>query len=112
VLVSYVAVAILACFGIAATRWSDWRLHVPGLLAIAVVCGIHTVVFGHSRYHVPLMPFVIIYAVAAVSQRSWRRQPDGVIWRSAAIMAVVVLLVIWGSEILVRDADRVRRLLA
>jgi hypothetical protein len=111
VLASYMAVAILACFGVATTRWGDWRLHLPGLLVIAWVCGIHTVVFGHSRYHLPLMPFVIVYAVAAVSQRSWRRQGEQVIWSVTAVAAVAVLLTIWSFEVFVRDWDRLRALL-
>jgi hypothetical protein len=111
VLASYVAVAVLACFGVFNTRWTDWRAHMPGLLALIWICGIHTVVFGHSRYHLPVMPVVIIYAAAAVHQRAWTRVHGSASW-SAAVSAVVVLLAVWGYEVLVRDADRVRTLFA
>ena len=34
----------------------DWRLHVLLLLPVVVIAGVHTLVFGHSRYHLPLVP--------------------------------------------------------
>jgi 4-amino-4-deoxy-L-arabinose transferase-like glycosyltransferase len=34
-------------------------------LIIGFICGIHTLVFGHSRYHLPLMPLIGVFAGAA-----------------------------------------------
>jgi 4-amino-4-deoxy-L-arabinose transferase-like glycosyltransferase len=109
VLGSYVAVAILACFGLFNSRWGDWRLHIPALLAIFWVCALHSVVFGHSRYHLPVMPFVVIYAAAALHQRAWRG--SGRTYRGrTALTACACLMVIWAFEVLVRDAARLRQL--
>ena len=111
VMLSYTILALLGCFGLLNANWGDWRRHLPGVLVIAWVAAIHTVVFGHSRYHIPVMPLVVIYAVAAVEQRAWRRAHGLMRW-GAAVSAAGLLTVIWAYEVLVRDADRLRTLLA
>jgi hypothetical protein len=37
-----------------------WRVHVLLLLPIVLVTGIHTIVFGHPRYHDPLVPLLAV----------------------------------------------------
>jgi hypothetical protein len=71
----------------------------------------HTLAFGHERYHLPLIPLLMLYAAAAVTQRSW--QHLGIrLRRAAAPLAVATsLLVIWGREVLVVEADRIQSLL-
>lgn len=66
VLTYYVLVMLLAAFGVVLSPPSDRRLHVLLLLAIAFICGMHTLAFGHSRYHLPVMPLVLAYAAAAI----------------------------------------------
>ena len=74
ILMSYVAVSIAGGAAIWLTP-PEWRVHVLMLLPIVVITGVHTLVFGHSRYHIPLVPILAIYAarlwqVGAV--RAWR----------------------------------------
>ena len=103
---------VLACLALLTKRLeSDWRLHVIPMLVLLWVCGIHTVVFGHSRYHLPIMPIVLMYSALAVHARSWRHW-RGQGWRYAAAFAAVALLAcIWFREIVFRDPERIRQLL-
>jgi 4-amino-4-deoxy-L-arabinose transferase-like glycosyltransferase len=64
---SYVFVLFAGAFGAATRPPTDGRVHAFVLLLIAFVCGVHTLVFAHSRYHVPVMPFVMLYAAAALT---------------------------------------------
>lgn len=76
----YIATVFLATFGILLSPPANWRLHVVFVLLIALVCGLHTITFAHSRYHLPLLPVLSIYAGAAVARfydilqrrRSWQ----------------------------------------
>ena len=111
VVVSYVAIMLVATTGLVLLPWHNWRAHVVPLLLLVWVSGIHTVVFGHSRYHLPLMPLVIGYAAAALTERPWSSLGLAT-WRRSALAATwLVLLLIWGHEILLRDADRIRQIL-
>jgi 4-amino-4-deoxy-L-arabinose transferase-like glycosyltransferase len=107
----YAAVACLCCVGLFGMSWTDWRVHVPGLLLVLWVCAIHSLVFGHSRYHLPLMPVIATYAAAAVVYRPWRRWAERPYARLATAGAVAVLALIWGHEVLIRDADRLKQFL-
>jgi len=49
---------------------ADWRVHAFVLLLIAFVTGMHTLVFGHPRYHLPLIPLVLLYSASACAQAS------------------------------------------
>jgi len=112
VLAAYVLAMVLACLALLTKRLeSDWRLHVIPMLVLLWVCGIHTVVFGHSRYHLPIMPIVLMYSALAVHARSWRHW-RGQGWQYAAAFAAVALFAcIWFREIVFRDPERIRQLL-
>src|SRR5262249_37022423 len=77
---SYARARCLGFSGLSVTPPADRRVHWFLLLLIAFICGMHTIVFGYSRYHLPLMPLVLLYAAAAVvhgraiwqQRRSWR----------------------------------------
>jgi hypothetical protein len=66
----------------------------------------HTIVFGHSRYHLPLMPMVFVYAAAAMAHA-------GLIWRkwwsfSFALAGIfsVLLVTSWAWELFWVDPQR------
>jgi 4-amino-4-deoxy-L-arabinose transferase-like glycosyltransferase len=107
---STVLAFILAATLGAAGAWlappASWRAHALLVLLVLFVTGIHTLVFGHARYHLPLVPILLLYAAAFISRRAWdvrmRLQPRA--W--AAAVTIALLASIWGREILVRDADR------
>lgn len=73
------------------------------MLVIAFVCGMHAVVFAHSRYHLPLMPLLLVFAGAAASRpgvvlamdRGWR------LWVAGLVSAVLVAS--WAYELAVID---------
>jgi len=68
VVLGYVAVLYLAVFGLFFAPPADRRVHWLLVCVIAYVCGLHTIVFGHSRYHLPIMPLVLLYTAGAVTQ--------------------------------------------
>jgi 4-amino-4-deoxy-L-arabinose transferase-like glycosyltransferase len=88
---SYAGGLFLGIFGGLFSPPGDRRVHWYFLLVIAFICGLHTVVFGHSRYHLPLMPLVLLYAAAAWTNRStlWER------WRSARFVLALVLCLVF-----------------
>ena len=97
---------IAGAFGLCVVPPRDWRTSGLLLLVIAFVCGLHTLVFAHSRYHLPLMPLVLIYAAAALTHLGliWQRRATARFWAAAAVVAL--LLAGWGWEIVVVDFQR------
>jgi len=59
----YACVILSACGGLFCSSLL-WRQQGLLLLWIAVPCAVHTIAFAHSRYHLPLMPVVAIFAAA------------------------------------------------
>jgi 4-amino-4-deoxy-L-arabinose transferase-like glycosyltransferase len=73
---AYGAAIFLAFFGLVFAPPIDRRVHWLLVCVIAYVCGLHTIAFGHSRYHLPLMPLVLLYTAGAVTQARtiWARR--------------------------------------
>jgi hypothetical protein len=75
-----------------------------------VLIGAHTIVFGHSRYHLPLIPILGLYAAALVSDRvhvlAVSRRPALV----GAAASTVILMCVWVRQIVVTDLDRIMSL--
>lgn len=93
---SYALLLFAGVFGALLAPPDDRRVHWFLLAVVAFITGAHTLVFGHSRYHLPLMPIVLLYAALALAQ--WRA-----VWarrRSVAFAAAVgvcaILVVGWG----------------
>lgn len=109
--VAFPLVIGLAILGVYLRPPADWRSHVLMLLLILFVTALHSVVFGHPRYRLPLTPVLAVYAGAAVSGRAWRRLYEG--WRMALVPATLAVLLvgIWTTQFVVRDWPFVRRLL-
>ncbi len=107
----YAWVMILACFGLFWGLPEERRAHWLMILLIAVVSGLHSLVFGHSRYHLPLMPLLILYAASALVQHPWHRFREGLVKAAGPVFACLVLFVAWGREVFVVEADRIRGLL-
>jgi hypothetical protein len=81
------------------------------LLPIVVLVGAHTIVFGHSRYHLPLMPIFGLYGAAFVVERV----PSFAISRRPALIgaaaSIVVLVSVWMRQIVLTDLDRIMSIL-
>jgi 4-amino-4-deoxy-L-arabinose transferase-like glycosyltransferase len=97
----YAATMLAGVAGLFLAPCRDRRMHVFLILLAGFVCAVHTAVFGHSRYHLPLMPIVMIFAAAAWSGRgtllaNWRTWPF-----AAACAVCFVLLAAWGRELVI-----------
>jgi hypothetical protein len=110
ILLSYATVMILASCGIFLASPRDHAAHAFLVLIVLFVCGIHTIVFGHPRYHLPLVPFLGLYAAAAVEARSWRRLAEGPATAFAPLATVSVLAAIWFREVWIEVPTRLRDL--
>jgi hypothetical protein len=101
----------LAILGACLRPPADWRAHVLLVVLILFVTALHSVVFGHPRYRLPLVPVLAVYAGAAVSSHAWARLREG--WRVAFVpaMLAVTLATIWTTQFVVRDWPYVKQLL-
>jgi 4-amino-4-deoxy-L-arabinose transferase-like glycosyltransferase len=110
VIVSYPPVLLLAILGVCLAPRNGWAPHLMLLLVVSFVCGIHTLVFGHSRYRLPLMPLLFVYAAAAWRFRSWTRLREGGAVAAAPALLGLLMIGIWLREVFVRDLARVQGL--
>ena len=97
---------VAGIFGAAVRPPADWRGHLLLLMLIGYVCALHTLSFGHSRYHLPLIPPILVYAGLAIVHRRelWSRRGT---WPFVLACALVGLLAAgWAREILVVDLGR------
>jgi hypothetical protein len=73
--------------------------------------GAHTIVFGHSRYHVPLIPIMALYGVALLM----RARTLDLRWKRFAVvgamLSVTLLAAIWVREVFVVESERIKALL-
>ena len=99
----YACLAYAGIFGIVFAPFKDWRQHMLLLFCIGFPCLVHTAIFAHSRYHVPLMPLICIYAAAAIL--SWQsilqERPRYRLWM--ALAACTILSLAWVREIVMVD---------
>ncbi len=103
---SYAFVLVAGIFGAFMVPPADRRIHELVLLLIAFICGLHTLSFGHSRYHLPLIPLILLYASAAIVHRKvvWSRRRSWPFLAACGLSGIVVLSWLW--EIAVVDFDR------
>lgn len=110
IVATYLAVMVCGVAGL----WlapPAWRMQVLLLLPVVVITGVHTIVFGHSRYHMPLIPLFALYASALLTTQSlavWRERRPAVVGAAATVLMLVAL---WVRQIVLVDAGRIRSLL-
>jgi 4-amino-4-deoxy-L-arabinose transferase-like glycosyltransferase len=85
--VSYLLVLFLGIFGLFLAPPEDWRIHGFFVLLMAFICGIHTLVFAHSRYHLPLIPILLVYTARAIIERRaiWARRKSLSFWLAVGV---------------------------
>ncbi len=94
---AYAAAVLLGIFGAVMvppqSRPAYWFL----LLVIAYMCGLHSLVFAHSRYHLPLVPLVLIFsAAAAVNFREiWQRRSTRQFRTAACLGGLLACSWVW-----------------
>lgn len=101
---AYYAITLFAAiFGALVTPPADRSCHLLLLAWIAFPTALHAIAFAHSRYHLPLVPILTVYAGAAFvhwsavveRRRSWAF--------AAASIACVLLVASWIREFVVLD---------
>src|SRR5262249_41633483 len=95
---SYAAVLVLGVFGLFLAPLADRRVHWLLLLVIAYVCGIHSVVFAHSRYHLPIIPLVMVFAAGALVNLCplWQRRRSWSFRLAGGLSCVLLAGWLWG----------------
>jgi 4-amino-4-deoxy-L-arabinose transferase-like glycosyltransferase len=107
---SYVAVMILGIFGLILVPLSDRRIHWFLLLVIVYICGMHTLVFGHSRYHLPIMPLVLVFSARALvhSHFIWQQRRRWSFWLAVGLTVLLGTGWLWG--VVAGDLERFLRI--
>jgi 4-amino-4-deoxy-L-arabinose transferase-like glycosyltransferase len=112
VVASYAFCFLAGIFGIFLTPPSERCYHWTLLSVILFTTAMHTLAFGHSRYHLPLMPLMFLYAASALLRwrdlRSWTSRPAF----RLAVGVALLFVASWIWTILSTDLDYIRRLLA
>ncbi len=109
--ISYPLLAGLAGIGLWVAAPRERRAHVVLVLPIFVITGIHTIVYGHSRYHLPLVPVLCLYAAALLVQTR------GLAWKFdrrllvGAALTCSALAFIWVRQVVFVDAGRLKAFL-
>lgn len=104
------ALLLAAVFGICCAPPANWRDHVFLVGSILFPCVIHSLIFAHERYRLPVMPLLSLFAAAALTdwpqiwehRRSWE-------FRTAVVLSVILILG-WVREIAMVDLRIVERL--
>jgi 4-amino-4-deoxy-L-arabinose transferase-like glycosyltransferase len=110
IVIAYLAVILCGAAGVWLAAPAV-RFHVLLLLPVVVITGVHTLVFGHSRYHLPLIPVFALYAAALLSTTSlsaWRARRPALIGAAATVL---MLVGVWIRQVVLVDAARIRALL-
>ena len=109
-LAAYPAVLAAALAGIWLAPPGDRRVHWALLLVVAFVCALHSLVFAHPRYRLPLMPVLMVYAAAALTRLN--RESLTNLRRAWPVFACLALAAgIWTAQFFVRDAAFIWRLM-
>jgi hypothetical protein len=103
---NYVAAVVSGIFGAAVLRPPDWRTHLLLLMIVSYICAMHTISFGHPRYHLPIIPLVVVYAAQAVVHRGWIWSRRRSLAFGLACALVGVLAVGWSLEVVSTDLGR------
>jgi 4-amino-4-deoxy-L-arabinose transferase-like glycosyltransferase len=108
---SYAAVLFAALFGCCCVPPTDVRLHSFLIISLLFPCAVHTMIFAHSRYHIPVIPLLTVYAAAAIVYRRqiWLGRRS---WRFGVAAAICLIIAVgWLRELLFVDTEAVQNLL-
>ncbi len=67
IMLYYALVFVTAVFGAFFAPPKQWRVHLLLLCVVGLFWGVHSLVFAHSRYHLPLTPLLCLYSAAYVT---------------------------------------------
>ncbi len=105
---TYAMVFLTGMFGMWLAGPVNGRIHALLILTMAHLCGLHTLTFGHSRYHLPLIPILMLFAAAAITQAPslWARRKEWPFMAASGLCGIFILSWIW--EIVMVDFQRFR----
>ena len=88
-------------------RFVDWLI----ILIILYFTGIHAIVFGHSRYHLPLIPVLCIYAsfLGCNFRKLWLEHREH-FWR-VFVPVCMIFGCFWGYDIFIGSKDKILALI-
>jgi hypothetical protein len=111
VLAVFPAVLLLAIAGLLLAPPRDRRAHWLFVALLLFVAGLHSLTFGHSRYHLPLVPILLLYAASVLCRPA--RIVERLRTREAALAgaACSAAALVWVREVFVRDAAHVAALM-
>jgi 4-amino-4-deoxy-L-arabinose transferase-like glycosyltransferase len=103
---SYALVMLTGIYGMVMCPLPDRRLHGFLLLIMAFICGLHILAYGHSRYHLPLIPLILVYSAMALTHggQLWHRRQSLSFKIAGALCGVIMLS--WIIEIVLVDFER------
>ncbi|GEM_PF-3742719 len=104
----YSLVIFGACFNCFFAKWR--ALEVFGLLFIAYYTTMHLLVFAHPRYHMPLLPIIVIMAARAFAARAEIMQKWKTWQFAGAATLAAGFVIIWAIGLFVFDAEYVKML--
>lgn len=108
---AYAVCLASALFGGVVHPPSELAPHLFLILVVALICGAHTVTFGHSRYHLPLIPLLAVYAATALvdfpTVLAQRRRPSFTI----ALMLCLLVVAGWIWNIVGPDSQRLLQII-
>ena len=81
------------------------------LLPLVVTMAAHTIVFGHSRYHLPIMPLFALYAAALATRVQREHRIAFTPAAVGAVVSIAVLAAIWVRQVAVVDLGRLTGLM-
>ena len=67
IMLYFALVFITSVFGAFFAPPKQWRVHLLFLCVVGLFWGVHSLVFAHSRYHLPLTPLLCLYSAAYVT---------------------------------------------
>jgi 4-amino-4-deoxy-L-arabinose transferase-like glycosyltransferase len=108
---AYPVVIILAVLGLWTVSPRDFRYQIVLLLPVVMIMGVHTIVFGHSRYHLPLVPILAVYAAAFIVDRNALHRDGARVRMAGAAATCLVLIGIWTRQIVTVDFGRLKEFL-
>ncbi len=99
IIVAYPMVLALMILGLGRLGRDNWPAAWVPVIMILFVCALHTLVFGHPRYRVPLTPLMAVYAGAAIDARAWHSR--GGVWRSRVVpaTAIAAFCALWVAQL-------------
>jgi 4-amino-4-deoxy-L-arabinose transferase-like glycosyltransferase len=104
---TFVVVAVSGAVGIWLAPARNWRADIVLLLPGLAIMAAHTIVFGHSRYHLPLIPVLALYASSLWSSRT-SILAERRFAVAGAVASVAVLAAVWGRQLLFVDSGRIQ----